>query len=157
MKTLILALAIPFLLLGCNNKKADETSTDSIATEQTVSDAPDAPVMSFEKSEYDFGTINEGEKVSYQYKFTNTGKTPLIISEALASCGCTVPEYPKEPIPPGKGGVIKVVFNSAAKFGKQSKAITITSNAVPTTNTIYLNGEVNERKSAGQTNNIKTN
>lgn len=146
MKRVFLALIIPFVLAGCNNKLGNGTSsTDSTATGE-VADASEAAVIKFDQMEYNFGTINEGDKVSHEYAFTNTGKTPLIISQALASCGCTVPEYPKEPIAPGKGGVIKVVFNSTAKFGKQNKAITITSNAVPSTTTLYLIGDIKEVK-----------
>jgi hypothetical protein len=144
-------------LAACNNKTNSESSVDSTSTEQSVTDVSGSAVISFERSEYDFGTVNAGEKVSYDYKFTNTGKTPLIISQAVASCGCTVPEYPKEPISPGMSGVIKVVFDSAGKFGKQNKAITITSNAVPANSTLYLNGEVRELKSTKQANDTKIN
>ncbi|MDF3078527.1 MAG: hypothetical protein K0S09_2416 [Sphingobacteriaceae bacterium] len=146
-KLIFLAFALVCFMAACNNKLGNgSSSTDSTGNETEVADASEAAVMKFAQMEYNFGTINEGEKVTHEYAFTNTGKNPLIISQALASCGCTVPEYPKQPIAPGKGGVIKVVFNSTAKFGKQNKAITISSNAVPSTSTLYLIGEVKEVK-----------
>ncbi len=141
-KILILSAAIFFA--SCANKAAKVTSVDTAASK--TADISEAPILKFENDKFDFGQVNAGEKVSHDYKFTNTGKTPLIITNALASCGCTVPEYPKEPIAPGKDGLIKVVFNSAGKFGQQTKAITITSNAAPPTTTVYLSGEVKELK-----------
>ena len=89
------------------------------------------PVMSFTKSEHDFGTIAEGETVDYTFDFKNTGASDLIITDAKGSCGCTVPEFPKDPIKPGKSGKIKVSFNSAGKPGMQSKTVTITTNTAP--------------------------
>src|SRR5436190_23033204 len=73
--------------------------------------------IKFEEEAYDFGTIKEGEKISHEFKFKNTGKSDLLITSATASCGCTVPEWPKDPIPPGGNGVIKVSFNSEGKGG----------------------------------------
>jgi len=86
------------------------------------------PVMSFGKSEHDFGTIAEGDTVDYTFDFKNSGESDLIITDAKGSCGCTVPEFPKDPIKPGKSGKIKVSFNSAGKPGMQSKTVTITTN-----------------------------
>ncbi|MFT6148978.1 MAG: hypothetical protein ACJAUH_001664 [Saprospiraceae bacterium] len=98
--------------------------------------------MTFAKETYDFGTISEGEKVERIYKFKNSGNEPLIISNAQGSCGCTVPQWPKEPIAPGKSGEIKVVFDSKGKAGKQNKTVTITANTNPATTTINITGEV---------------
>jgi hypothetical protein len=89
-------------------------------------DRPTAPVMTFEVMEYNFGTIKQGESVTREFRFRNTGKEPLLIKDAQGSCGCTVPEYPKEPIKPNGEGVIKVTFNSAGKMGSQDKTVTIT-------------------------------
>ena len=83
-----------------------------------------------------------GEKITYEFKFNNTGKSPLIISDAKASCGCTVPEWPKEPVMPGQGGKIKVTFDSAGKSGLQDKQITVTANTNPAQNIVHLIGEV---------------
>jgi len=86
------------------------------------------PVMQFETPAHDFGKIKAGDKVSYDFKFTNTGTGDLVIANAVGSCGCTVPEYPKEPVAPGKSGVMKVTFNSAGKSGMRQKTVTITTN-----------------------------
>lgn len=87
---------------------------------------PGGPVMKFDELDYNFGTIKQGESVTHIFKFTNGGKEPLIINNAVGSCGCTVPEYPKEPIRPNGAGEIKVTFNSTGKSGPQDKTVTIT-------------------------------
>ena len=84
--------------------------------------------ITFEKKEHDFGIIKADSKVDYTFKFKNTGKEDLVISNAQGSCGCTIPEYPKEAIKPGESGKIKVSFNSAGKSGNQQKSVTITAN-----------------------------
>ena len=98
--------------------------------------------MKFEKETHDFGKIKTGEKVTYEFKFTNTGKSPLIIKDAVASCGCTKPEWPKTPIKPGESAAIKVTFNSLGKMGLQDKQITITANTNPAQSLVHLIGEV---------------
>lgn len=96
------------------------------------SDAPVLrPVISFKESEFDFGDIKEGEIAEHVFKFTNIGKAPLVIVQAVGSCGCTVPEWPKEPVAPGESGEILVQFNSKNKPGKQHKTVTVRSNSVP--------------------------
>ncbi len=117
-------------------------STVMLSADSTVVDSANAPVLTFESQTYDFGKIKEGEKVSVSFKFTNTGKSPLIIQSAAASCGCTVPEYPHEPIAPGSGSEIKVVFNSEGKTGLQNKVVSITSNTIPRSSEINLVGDV---------------
>ncbi len=87
--------------------------------------------MVFTQEEFDFGTIKQGDKVNHIFTFKNTGKNDLIILKAMGSCGCTVPEFPKEPIAPGKTGVMKVSFNSTGKKGKQQKTVSVYAN-VPT-------------------------
>lgn len=124
--------------------KENETTAD-IAIGAAVPAAADAAVMSFENGNYNFGKITQGEKVSYSYKFKNVGKSPLIILNATATCGCTVPEVPKEPIKPGAEGEIKVVFDSNGKSGIQDKVITVTSNAQPHIASLHLTGEVKEQ------------
>lgn len=111
------------------------------AKEQTVPDS-EKPVIAFADTIYRFGTIREGEEVSHEFPFTNTGKSDLLISNATASCGCTVPQWPKEPVPPGGKGVIKATFNSDGKQGKQSKKIVITANTKPELTEILLEGDV---------------
>ena len=89
----------------------------------------DGPVITFEESSKDFGDIKQGDKVAHTFKLENTGNAPLIISNVAATCGCTVPSWPKEPIAPGKTAQIKVSFNSAGKMGKQNSVVRIYSNA----------------------------
>ncbi|WP_184546234.1 DUF1573 domain-containing protein [Mucilaginibacter sp. FT3.2] len=147
MKKLFLSLVTAGLLLSaCNQSKttgttaaADSTATPAAAT---TANAAEAPVMKFEKESHDFGKIKQGDKINYDFKFTNTGKSPLIISEAHATCGCTIPEWPKAPVKPGESGVIKVTFNSAGKTGLQDKQITVSANTVPAQTMVHLIGEV---------------
>jgi hypothetical protein len=135
---------------GADSTSSSSTSQSSISStsvststnEAVVPAAADAAVLTFEKPGYDFGKIKEGEKVHYNFKFKNTGKSPLIITNATATCGCTIPEPPKEPIQPGAEGVIKVVFDSTGKSGMQDKVITVTSNGNPSVNDVHLVGVV---------------
>ena len=99
-------------------------------------------VIKFKETAHDFGKIKQNDKVNYDFKFTNTGKSPLIITDARASCGCTTPVWPRTPIKPSENSGIKVTFNSAAKMGLQDKQITITANTNPAQNIVHLIGEV---------------
>lgn len=118
-----------------------------VATPQPVQPEetkPEGPVASiqFEKVEHDFGTITEGQKVSYTYKFKNTGDAPLIIQSAQPSCGCTVPEWSKEPIPVGGEGFVKAEFDSKGKPNAQNKTITVTANTFPKQTTLRFKAMV---------------
>ncbi len=105
---------------------------------------PTGPTTSveFDETEFDFGVVEDGEKVSHVYKFTNTGNEPLVITNAKGSCGCTVPSWPKEPIAPGDKGEIKVEFNSKGKKGKQTKRVTIDANIPNGQTFLTIKGEV---------------
>lgn len=98
--------------------------------------------IEFEETEFDFGTVTTGDKVNYVYKFTNTGDKPLLITKAKGSCGCTVPEWPKDPIMPGEEGIIEVQFDTKGKSGMQSKRVTITANTDPALTFLTIKGEV---------------
>jgi hypothetical protein len=100
------------------------------------------PVFKFNEMSHDFGTILQGEKTSHAFRFTNSGKSDLVIRTASGSCGCTVPEYPKDPVAPGKEGVINVTFNSEGKEGKQNKTVTIIANTIPNSTVLTITGEV---------------
>ena len=104
--------------------------------------------MSFDELKYDFGTVTSGEKVQYAYKFKNTGSEPLIISNAKGSCGCTVPEWPRDPIAPGETNEILVQFDSSNKSGKQSKRVTLTANTNPAQTFLTIEGQVNKADAA---------
>ena len=112
-------LLLPLLALTVATANAQAPTTSGV-------DRPNGPVMKFDEMEFNFGTIKQGESVTHEFKFKNGGKEPLIINTAVGSCGCTVPEYPKEPIKPNGSGVIKVTFNSTGKMGPQDKTVTIT-------------------------------
>jgi len=86
--------------------------------------------ITFEEESHDFGDITQGDKVDYVFEFENTGNEPLILSNVLTTCGCTATSWPRNPIPPGKGGEIAVTFNSSGKLGQQNKVVTVISNAV---------------------------
>lgn len=105
-------------------------------------DNPNAAEFQFEQTEHDFGTLEEGPKVTHIFQFKNKGKEPLIITNARASCGCTVPQKPEKPILPGEEGEITVTFNTKGRVGKFNKAITLTSNAKQSTFILKIRGEV---------------
>jgi hypothetical protein len=121
------------------------------ATEPAVPAGP-VTTIEFEELEYDYGTIMEGEKVVHDYKFVNTGDEPLIIQNAKGSCGCTVPEWERDPIPPGGSSVIKVQFDSKNKGkvggGLQSKRVTITANTDPVNTYLTIKGKVDKEATA---------
>ena len=104
--------------------------------------------MTFEHTEFDFGTVKDGEKVKHSYKFKNTGKEPLIISSAKGSCGCTVPKWPSDPIAPGASGQIDVEFDSKGKPGKQTKRVTVTANTTPPQTFLNITGTVEKDPNA---------
>ena len=101
--------------------------------------------IKFDKMMHDYGTIVQGADGNCEFKFTNNGKTPLILSNVKASCGCTVPEWPKEPIAPGKTSSIKVKYNTAT-VGAFNKSITVNSNAVNNTVVLQIKGNVTPKQ-----------
>ncbi|MGY4384763.1 hypothetical protein ACVWYN_001797 [Pedobacter sp. UYP24] len=147
-KTYLLAFAVlAFASCKNNNKSAAVTTpiadtTTAVGTHTPVQN-PNGGILTFADNVHNFGTIKKGEIVTYAFKLTNTGKEPIIIKDALATCGCTVPEIPKQPIKPGESSEIKVVFNSAGKpVGPITKPITVSSNAVNSPVQITLVGEI---------------
>src|ERR1700760_762256 len=136
MKKILAGILLASSLMACHQGNKAASATDSASV------AANAPIIKFDKESFDFGKIKQGDKVTYDFKFTNTGKSPLIIKDAIASCGCTKPEWPTTPIKPGESGAIKVTFNSVGKMGLQDKQITITANTNPAQNLVHLIGEV---------------
>ncbi len=116
-------------LFSCKQNASEKVDGEKV-TEAAERDAKvgDLPVMEFTETEHDFGNINEGDVVEHKFMFKNTGKSPLIITNAKGSCGCTVPSYPKEPIQPGEEAEMLVKFNSNGKPNRQQKTVTITCN-----------------------------
>ena len=99
--------------------------------------------IKFEKTTHDFGSFPESQKVTCTFKFTNTGDKLLVIHQAIASCGCTVPNYPKEPIKPGEGGEIVVTYDGTGKFpGHFKKSITLRTNAKKEIIRLYIEGDM---------------
>lgn len=133
MKKIIIILSTIFVFAACNTKPKTVAVDSKIKPVTTIK---------FQKDIYDFGEITVGEKVSYAFEFKNTGNLPLIITNAVASCGCTVPNWPKEPIGAGETGKINVVFNSIGKKGLQDKVITLTANTNPAQTKLHLIGEI---------------
>ncbi|UYQ94236.1 DUF1573 domain-containing protein [Chitinophaga horti] len=132
MKKLVYILALGILTVSCNNNQAKTEGAQEGTSLSSGENKGELPVITFENAVHDFGKITEGEIVEYSFKFTNTGKGSLLIRNAVASCGCTVPEWPKEPIKPGESGYMKVSFNSKGKpEGFTEKEITIEANTEP--------------------------
>ena len=144
-------LALIVALVACKNEtKVDATGTvtPGATTVQPTEKTPAGPLTSidFNKADsYDFGKIVDGAIVEHVYKFKNTGKNDLILMDVKASCGCTTPTWPKEPIKPGAESEIKAVFNSTGKSmgsGEVNKTITITANTDPAQTFLYIKGIV---------------
>jgi hypothetical protein len=141
MKNAFITAIVLFSLVACTSGPK-EGKIEATAIEENGSDGP---TMKFKDTAWDFGTISEGERVEHTFKFTNTGKKDLIISSCTASCGCTIPNWPKEPIAPGESGEIKVEFNSAGKSGQVIKDITILSNIEEGKSMLQIKVQVNKK------------
>ena len=129
-------------------KKEGPISNADIIRNPVSADTPidtlNVAKMTFETQNYEFGEVTEGEIVEHTFKFKNTGKAPLVIQGARSTCGCTVPEWPKDPIPVGEEGEIFVRFDTKNKRARQVKPVTITANSYPATTKVYLRGFVKE-------------
>jgi hypothetical protein len=156
-KVVLTAVIGSFLFLGACKKK-EEASTEmqnSPVSSSASIGIPEQekrivpadgkyPVMTFENAEHDFGTIAAGSKVNYSFQFKNTGEADLIITRAVGSCGCTIPEYPKTPIKVGESAKIDVSFNSAGKHGNQQKSVTISTNTKAGVESLLIKASIKE-------------
>ena len=122
--------------------KPTSAQTTPAAAPATQAPAGKSTTIKFTETSYSWGSVNEGDKMTHVFKFKNAGTNDLIISDAHGSCGCTVPEWPKEPIKPGKSGEIKVVFDSKGKPGEQQKTVTLTANTDPANTVLTIKGAV---------------
>jgi hypothetical protein len=143
---LYLLLAVT-LATGCNNSTESEDSLPSNVVNNPKSSTgkeskKSVPKIAFEKSVHDFGRVIEGEKITYAFRFSNPGDNDLLISDVKASCGCTVPEFTKEPLKPGEKGHIKITFDSSNRKGFQNKSITVISNTIPSTTILKIKAQV---------------
>lgn len=165
MRNLMILILGGVIFFGCSNKRIENNIKSlekrvanlerrmndlTVRTERRnpnnslLSQQPEGkyPVITFKETTFDFGTIHEGDVVDHVFEFENTGDFPLVIQKATATCGCTVPEWPKKPIKVGEKGVIKVKFNSFNKKNKQTKYVTILANTKPSQTRLKITGMV---------------
>ena len=118
-----------------------------VSVKETTVNPPLGPIteISFTETTFDFGTVEEGTIVTHVFTFTNTGQEPLVLSDLKGSCGCTVPQWPREPLAPGETASITVEFNSKNKIGKRNQRVTVTANTNPAQSFIYLTGEISPK------------
>lgn len=149
MKQLILLSTFIAFLTACENadKKTAEATVPA-TTEQTTAPtaAADVTTVQWLDSAQNFGKVTDGEKVMITFHFKNTGTKPLVIANVQASCGCTVPSKPEEPIAPGAEGKITAEFNSEGRVGKASKYVNVTLNTKQGFASLLFEGEVLPKK-----------
>ena len=133
-------LILVVILASCSGKKTEEGIDSSLVKVNSGNQ----PVIKFEETEHDFGKITQGERVKYSFQFTNEGSSSLVISNVSTTCGCTIADKPKDPIPPGKSGKIEVEFNSEGKKNIVERKITVVSNCEPNATTLTIKAEVIE-------------
>ena len=144
-KSIAFTALITASLISCDVRTKDKIadgSKNTTTSEATKAEVANPTSVQIIDSVFDFGKVAEGEMVEFSYRFKNTGTNPLVISNATASCGCTVPEKPEAPIKSGETGYIKVKFNSDGRPGMTHKTVTVTSNASPAFPELLLKGEV---------------
>lgn len=150
MKRAILGLSLLTMLafVACKENASSKVKTDNVAVAAERDEAAKLlPVMEFEKVEHDFGTITQGTPQETVFKFTNTGDAPLVITKATSSCGCTVPNPPKDPIAPGEQGELLVKFNGTGQ-NQVTKTITVVANTVKGSEQLKIKAFVNPKGAA---------
>ena len=167
LKALLIATLVALVSISCKDRDAEkkiaqlesrlaelEGKKSPTATPTPAAPAPEEkpegplPVMEFSNTDHDFGTINEGDVVEYTYSFKNTGAAPLIIQSAQGSCGCTVPDWTKEPIAVGATGFVKAKFDSSGKPNIQNKTVTVTANTWPKQTVLRFKAMVTPKSAA---------
>jgi hypothetical protein len=130
-----------------SKKKLNTSLINNPRTAQSGEEATrNLATMDFTDTSHSFGKMYEGESASYDFVFKNNGQSPLLITNAAGACGCTVPNYPHEPIAPGASAVINVKFNSTGKVGLQNKIVNIFTNSNKGTHNLYIDAEVMEKQ-----------
>jgi hypothetical protein len=149
-KLALLLICILPVLFSCKTKPK-QTGTDIPIINPATADDPNPSntdglaAIEFKETEYNFGVVLQGEKISHDFVFTNVGKSNLIISNAKASCGCTVPRWTREPVKPGESGSIEIIFDSTGRNGKQTKNITVHTNTYPNITNLTIRCDIISR------------
>ncbi len=153
MDRILLFLIALLLLANCRNGENEQRVTkyrssnasdlirNPIQSDGTI-DSSNLARIEFDHTSYDFGIIDQGDTIRHVFEFENKGNIPLLISDVRSTCGCTVPQWPKDQIQPGASETIEVLFDSSTKEGNQNKAITVYSNTIPNETKLYLKGYV---------------
>ena len=143
-RILWIVLVASSLLIACGKKKSGVNSdiVNNPLTANGNGDPSQLAEISFEETQYNFGEIIQGQVVETDFNFTNKGKNDLVIYDAKGSCGCTIPEWPKDPVKPGKSNKIHIKFDSTNKEGHQTKTVTLTCNTQPNQVTLQIIGDV---------------
>lgn len=148
-RNLVIVFSLSVVFIACNGSdvkaKVNKENVEQ-AKKRDLEAKKGAAIISFDKKEYDFGTVNEGEIIKTTFKVTNAGKTDLVIVNAQPSCGCTVPTWPKNPIKPGESGDIYVEFNTTGKPNRQNKTVTLTTNTESGREVLTIKGSVVPKK-----------
>ena len=140
---LISIFFICLFLISCSNN--ERITTDLVVNPLTADKNADPvlmPSIALDQDFFDFGEINQNESVSTEFKLQNIGDAPLVIRSAKGSCGCTVLDWPKEPVEIGDEAIINVTFNSENKQGRQNKTVTLVTNAIPSSKVLTITGTV---------------
>lgn len=138
----ILLLALG-LMTSCGSKGDGTLPTDLVNNPKSAEQPTGKePIITFDKTEHEFGKLLQGEVVTYSFHFTNTGNAPLLITEVKTSCGCTAGDFPREPIKPGQDGLIKATYDSKGHHGFQSKSLSVISNTNPSMTVLRFKADV---------------
>jgi hypothetical protein len=142
--TFITLTLVSLIFVSCKESATSKVKASNLETAKERDEVISlgGPVIEFDSKEFDFGTITEGEIIDGVFKISNTGKTDLLILNAQPSCGCTVPEWPKDPIKPGASAELKFSFNSNGRVGRQNKTITLQTNTENVTEMLRIKGAV---------------
>lgn len=155
----IVVFLLLFFTVACGETtKTNDTATDTTGSAESshIADIIRNPItaneqnldtsqlarMVFKEQAFDFGEVDAGAVLQHTFTFTNEGAVPLVISDVRSTCGCTVADWPRQPIMPGATGAVPVTFDTKNKNGKQNKPITITANTYPNKTIIHMNGRV---------------
>lgn len=144
MKRIFISLIVFLSIISCTNNdgKVSADLVNNPVTADGINKGASAPAIKFEKNEHDFGKILQGEQLSYTFKFKNTGNAPLIITSIEKTCGCTSPEYSKEPIKPGEEGKITITYDSKGHKGFQNKRLIVKTNTNPSESILRIKAQV---------------